>query len=81
MSTASPAIGIDLGTTRCCVGYLISNNYDVDIIENQHGDRTTPSYVAFTDDSEIVGKPAKEKVYRNQGNVVYGNTKRPIPSF
>ncbi|KAK5642017.1 hypothetical protein RI129_008184 [Pyrocoelia pectoralis] len=76
MST-SPAIGIDLGTTRCCVGYLANNNYDVDIIDNQHGDRTTPSYVAFTNNGEVVGKLARDKVYRNPGNVVY-DSKRLI---
>ncbi|KAB0796035.1 hypothetical protein PPYR_10101 [Photinus pyralis] len=75
--SVSPAIGIDLGTTRCCVGYLANNKYDVDIIENQHGDRTTPSYVAFTDNGEVVGKQAKDKVYRNPENVVY-DSKRLI---
>ncbi|KAK4877046.1 hypothetical protein RN001_009552 [Aquatica leii] len=77
MADGCPSIGIDLGTTRCCVGYMRSNNYDVDIIENQHGDRTTPSYVAFSDNNEIIGKLAKDKVYRNPGNVVY-DSKRLI---
>ncbi|KAF5269926.1 hypothetical protein FQR65_LT05725 [Abscondita terminalis] len=71
MSHDSPALGIDLGTTSCCVGYLPSNNHDVDIIENQQGDRTTPSYVAFTEEDEVIGKLAKDRVYRNHKNVVY----------
>ncbi|KAF5269928.1 hypothetical protein FQR65_LT05727 [Abscondita terminalis] len=77
MTDGSPSIGIDLGTTRCCVGYMQNTNGDVDIIENQHGDRTTPSYVAFNDNNEIIGKLAKDKVYRNVGNVVY-DSKRLI---
>ncbi|KAF5281095.1 hypothetical protein FQA39_LY17901 [Lamprigera yunnana] len=71
MSQDSPVLGIDLGTTSCCVGYLAANNHDVDIIENQQGDRTTPSYVAFTDEDEVIGKLAKDRVFRNQKNVVY----------
>lgn len=71
MSTDSLALGIDLGTTSCCVGYLAPNSHDVDIIENQQGDRTTPSYVAFTEEEEVIGKLAKDRVYRNFKNVVY----------
>ncbi|KAF5269927.1 hypothetical protein FQR65_LT05726 [Abscondita terminalis] len=75
MSAETPSIGIDLGTTHCCVGILEGDK--VTIIENLHGERTTPSYIAFTDDKEIIGKNAKERVSRNPTNVIY-DSKRLI---
>ncbi|KAF5273658.1 hypothetical protein FQA39_LY07348 [Lamprigera yunnana] len=75
MSLEPPAIGIDLGTTHCCVGIL--NDDTVNIIENLHGERTTPCYIAFTDDKEIIGRNAKERAFRNPTNVVY-DSKRLI---
>ena len=63
------AIGIDLGTTHCCVG--VFKDGKVHIVPNENGNRTTPSYVAFTDDGVLVGDSAKGQVSRNPLNTVY----------
>ena len=63
------AIGIDLGTTFSCVG--IFQNGKVEIIANDQGNRTTPSYVSFTDDERLVGDPAKSIVSSNPSNTVF----------
>jgi molecular chaperone DnaK len=63
-------IGIDLGTTNSCVAILEGDK--VKVIENAEGDRTTPSIVAFTDDSEVlVGQSAKRQAVTNPANTLY----------
>ncbi|KAF7811322.1 heat shock cognate 70 kDa protein [Senna tora] len=59
-------IGIDLGTTYSCVAVWKSDR--VEIIVNDQGNRTTPSYVAFTDTQRMVGEAAKNRAALNPTN-------------
>ena len=64
------AIGIDLGTTNCCVSVLEGGS--VQIVPNKEGGRTTPSVVGFTDKGErLVGQIAKRQAVTNAANTVY----------
>ncbi|KAF9287798.1 70-kilodalton heat shock protein [Mortierella alpina] len=63
------AVGIDLGTTYSCVA--VWQNDRVEIIANDQGNRTTPSYVAFTDSERLIGDAAKNQVAMNPINTVF----------
>jgi len=69
MAETGKAIGIDLGTTYSCVA--VWQNDRVEVIANDQGNRTTPSYVAFTDTERLIGDAAKNQVAMNPHNTVF----------
>ncbi|XP_005361080.1 heat shock 70 kDa protein cognate 1-like [Microtus ochrogaster] len=64
-----PAVGIDLGTTYSCVG--VFQHRKEEIIANDQGNRTTPSYVAFTDTERLIGDATNNQVVMNPTNTVF----------
>ncbi|XP_026424344.1 heat shock cognate 70 kDa protein 1-like [Papaver somniferum] len=69
MAGRGAAIGIDLGTTYSCVG--VWQHDRVEIIANDQGNRTTPSYVGFTDTERLIGDAAKNQASVNPINTVF----------
>ena len=63
------SIGIDLGTTFCCVG--IYRNGRVEIIPNEMGNKITPSYISFTDNDRLIGEAAVEQLESNAQNTIF----------
>lgn len=66
----APAIGIDLGTTYSCVA--VWKNGRIEIIPNDQGNRTTPSYVSFVDTERLIGDGAKNQAAMNSTNTIFG---------
>merc|ERR1719230_1878834 len=62
-------IGIDLGTTYSCVG--VFKNSRVEIIQNDQGNRITPSYVAFAEEERLIGEAAKNQATTNPSQTLF----------
>jgi len=70
-SSSNIGIGIDLGTTYSCVGAWKNSSNTVEILQNDMGERTTPSYVSFNDQERLIGAAAKNQSSRNPTNTVF----------
>ena len=68
-TTLKTVMGIDLGTTYSCVG--VWQNDRVEIVSNDQGNRTTPSWVAFTTTERLIGEAAKNQVSSNAENTIF----------
>jgi heat shock protein 1/8 len=66
-----PAIGIDLGTTNSCVSIWRSETQSCEIVPNDQGNLTTPSWVAFTDTERVIGDAAKSQCAMNPRNTIF----------
>jgi len=66
-----PIIGIDLGTTFSCVAVYDNETQKVNVLPNSIGEKTTPSWVAFTSSGRVVGQPAKQQASMNASNTIY----------
>lgn len=66
----APAVGVDLGTTYSCVAVM--QHGKVEVIANDMGSRTTPSWVAFTDHERFIGEAAKTQMAMNPKSTVFG---------
>jgi len=66
------SVGIDLGTTYSCVAVWQDEQNRVEIIHNDQGNKTTPSFVAFTDHERLIGDAAKNQTATNPQNTIFG---------
>nr|GFA02699.1 putative heat shock protein 70 family, peptide-binding domain protein [Tanacetum cinerariifolium] len=66
------AIGIDLGTTYSCVAAWLDQHDRVEIIPNEQGYNITPLCVAFDETEVTVGEGAKDQIYKNPTNTIFG---------
>lgn len=66
-----PIIGIDLGTTYSCVAVFDNATQKVNVLPNSIGEKTTPSWVAYTSSGRVVGQPAKQQASMNASNTIY----------
>ncbi|KAK7295719.1 hypothetical protein RJT34_18630 [Clitoria ternatea] len=71
MARKGCAVGIDLGTTYSCVAVWKEQHCRVEIIHNDQGNNTTPSFVAFTDNQRLIGDAAKNQAATNPENTVF----------
>lgn len=65
------AVGIDLGTTYSCVAVWLDEHQRVEIIDNDQGNWTTPSFVAFNNDQRLIGDAAKNQSATNPENTIF----------